>query len=249
MSLRFGRIAALAASLGAVGAMFVATTPASAIPTVTQQFENWVVTGSLTPKKLNEPVVLPKGSTFNGSATITYTGDYENISGTATGIVAVPSFNASLALLGIVPTNVGVTFQQVGKSEGTITPGELTPECPTHSGVSQCVNMSVLSNVNVGITMLGTNVEEPGVSLGASVTTNCVTSEPIAFHLSTQIKLPILLVWGPAFTGTTTIPPLKCEGPEALLLAPVLSAVMSGPDNSYELAITRPGLNRENEPK
>lgn len=249
MSLKFARIAALAASLGAIGAMSVAATPASAIPTVTQQFENWVVTGSLTPKKLNEPVVLPQGSTFNGSATITYTGNYENIAGTATGIVAVPPFKASLALLGIVPTTVGVTFQQVGKSEGTITPGELTPACPAHSGVSQCVNMSVISNVNVGITMLGTSVEAGGASLGVSATTNCVTSEPISFHLSTQITLPKLLVWGPQFTGTTTVPPLKCEGPEAILLAPVLSAVMSGPDNPYELAITRPGLNRENEPK
>ncbi len=249
MSLRFGRMAALAASVGAIGAMCVAAAPASAIPTVNQKFENWVVTGSLTPKTLNEPVTLPKGSTFNGNATVTYTGDYENIAGTAVGVVAVPSFNASLALLGIVPTDVGVSFQQVGKSEGTITPGELTPECPTHTGPSQCVNFSVLSNVNVGITMLGTSVEAPGVSLGASTTTNCVTSEPISFHLSTQIPLVTLLVWGPEFTGTTTIPPLKCEGPEAILLAPVLSAVMSGPNNPYELVITRPGLNRENQPK
>lgn len=249
MSLRFGRIAALAASLGAIGAMSVAATPASAIPTVTQQFENWVVTGSLTPKKLNEPVVLPPGSTFNGNAVVTYTGNYENIGGTAEGVVAVPPFNASLALLGIVPTTVGVTFEQVGKSEGTITPGELTEACPTHTGVSQCVNMSVLSKVNVGITMLGTSLEAPGTSLEAGLTTSCVTSEPISFHLSTQIKLPVLLVWGPQFKGTATVPPLKCEGPEALLLAPILSAVMSGPNNPYELAITRPGLNRENQPK
>ncbi len=107
-----------------------------------------------------------------------------------------------------------------------------------------CVNVSVLTKVNVGITMLGTSVGAGGVSLGVGVTTQCVTSEPIVFHLSTEVRLAALLVYGPQFAGTTTIPPLTCEGPEGLLLAPVLSAVMSGPDNAYALAISRPGLTR-----
>src|SRR5271155_89877 len=242
MSLRIGRIVALAASLGAIVAMSLAAT-AAATEVEHQEFNNWVVAGSLTPKKLNEPVVLPKGSTFNGNAELQYTGNFENISGTVTGTVAVPPFNASLALLGVLPTTVGVTFQEVGNSEGTVTSA---PEsaCPNNTGGTPCVTMSVLTNVNVGITTLGTSVGGSGVSLGASVGTSCETSEPVSFHLSTQMTLNKLDIYGPQFTGTTTIPPIKCEGPEALLLAPALSAVMSGPDNAYELEITRPGLTR-----
>src|SRR5271155_1561091 len=134
MSLRIGRIVALAASLGAIGAMLLAATASAETLVDHQEFENWVVAGSLTPKKLNEPVVLPEGSTFNGKGEITYTGDFEDIAGTVTGTVAVPPFKASLALLGVVPTTVGVTFQEVGNSEGTITPGELTAECTATRG-------------------------------------------------------------------------------------------------------------------
>ena len=72
MSRNTGRIATVAVLLAAIGAMFVATTSASAI-TEPVTFTNWAVWGSLTPKKLNEPVVLPKGSTFNGTSEITIT--------------------------------------------------------------------------------------------------------------------------------------------------------------------------------
>jgi hypothetical protein len=244
MSLKIGRTAVLAATVAAVAALSVAAAPASAgTGVVSQKFENWVVGGSLTPKKLNEPVTLPEGSTFNGSAELKYTNNFEEAHGPVTGTVAVPPFNASLALLGILPTTVGVTFSEVGPSEGAIVSTQ-TPECPTSSGVLGCVNVSVLTKVNVGITMLGTSVGAGGASLGVGVTTQCETSEPIVFHLSSEVRLAALLVYGPQFTGTTTIPPLKCEGPEGLLLAPVLSAVMSGPDNAYALEITRPGLTR-----
>ena len=64
---RTRRTAALVGALAAVGVLFVATTAASAI-TIPYTFDNWAVWGSLTPKKLSEPIMLPKGSTFNGPA-------------------------------------------------------------------------------------------------------------------------------------------------------------------------------------
>jgi hypothetical protein len=230
MSLKIGRIAALAGILAAIGATALATTPASA-GTLKQSFNNWVVSGSLTPKKLNEPVILPEGSTFNGSAEFVFSGYFENISGALTGTVFVPPFNASLKLLGLVPTTVGVTFTQVGSAEGTI---ESVPNssCPEFSRFDSCVHVSVPTRATVGITYT-----EP---LGIKLPTNCETSEPITFSLSANVTLLELIVRGPHFSGTATIPSIRCTGPEALVLAPVLTTLMSGPDNPYELAIAPP---------
>ena len=65
------RIAMLALAVSVVG-MSIGAVQASAI-TIPYTFSNWAVWGSLTPKKLNEPVVLPKGSTFNGTSVLTST--------------------------------------------------------------------------------------------------------------------------------------------------------------------------------
>jgi hypothetical protein len=242
MSRKTARIAALIGTLAAVGVTTVAASPALALNDGAT-FENWVVSGSLTPKTLNEPVTLPAGSTFNGSAQVEYGNMFENLTGTVKGDVSVPPFEASLKLLGLVPTTVGVTFSEVGPSEGTIVTAPAA-DCPGTSGFFPCVNVSVLTTVNVGITTLGTSLQGAGISVGASASTACKTSEPISFHLNTQLTLINLLIDGPQFTGTTKIPPMTCEGPEGILHAPILSAVMSGPENAYELEITRPGLTR-----
>ena len=71
MHLKLGRTVALAAALAAVGAISVTAT-ASAYSN-TQLFTNAPVSGSLTPKKLNQAVVLPEGSAFNGKARIEWT--------------------------------------------------------------------------------------------------------------------------------------------------------------------------------
>jgi hypothetical protein len=211
--------------------LFVATAPATAFVGVEHKtLENWVVKGSLEPKKLGEPINLPSGSTFNGAATVQFENFYENASGTIGGTVSVPPFEAELRLLGIVPTKVGVTFEQVGPAEGTITEVPTT-DCPHFPAGSQipCVNVTVPTKVNVGLTFV-----EP---LGLKVPTHCRTSEPINFQLSGDETLIELAIFGPQFSGTTTIPPIACEGPEALTLAPALTLVMSGPDNPYSIEI------------
>src|SRR5271166_385254 len=83
----------------ATGAILVAAAPASAF-TAKVKFENWAVWGTLTPKKLNEPVTLPKGSVFNGVSELTEPAN----TGTVRGHLTVPPFTASLKLAGLVPT-------------------------------------------------------------------------------------------------------------------------------------------------
>src|SRR5271157_5904234 len=109
MSLRTGRVRVLASTVAVIGATAMSATSAGAT-VFGVQMNNWVVSGSLTPKKLGEPVALPPDSTFNGSSEVHFVGKYEELGGTVSGTVSVPPFTASLRLLGLVPTTVGVTF-------------------------------------------------------------------------------------------------------------------------------------------
>jgi hypothetical protein len=231
-----GRRAALAAAVAVVGAMSVAAAPASAKTFhYKQSLENWVVRGSLTPKKLNEQVTLPEGSSFNGSTEFEYVNFYEHINGSLTGTVAVPPFNASLKILGLVPTTVGVTFTQVGKPNGTI---KSTPVCENRSGeqvssgfgLEGCVVLDVPTQANLGITFVNT--------LGLNIPTHCETVEPVKFNLHTTLTLGAMIFFGPHFAGTTGIPPMACDGLEGLVLGVTLTAVMSGPDNPYAISLS-----------
>src|ERR1700737_5564751 len=109
------RTAVLAACAVAIGATSV--TAASASAPLTIPFVNWAVWGSLTPKKLNEPVVLPKGSTFNGGVEFTEL-SATGTSGSVFGKIFVPPFKAKLKLGGVVPTTVGGTSPQGGEGGG-----------------------------------------------------------------------------------------------------------------------------------
>ncbi|MGD0452152.1 MAG: hypothetical protein ABSB69_01020 [Solirubrobacteraceae bacterium] len=216
----------MAVLLAAIGAMFVATTSASAI-TEPVTFTNWAVWGSLTPKKLNEPVVLPKGSTFNGTSEITITPT--EFSGTLSGNILVPPFQASLKLLGLIPTTVGVTFTQVGAADGTLTTAPAADCSNPRFGIA-CAKLTVDTKANLGITAAGI--------LGIEIPTQCETSEPATFNLSAYLPIGELVLQeaGPHFTGTTTIPSISCDGGLlGLPLSALLSALMSGPENPYAL--------------
>jgi hypothetical protein len=217
------RIAMLAVAVSVVGIMSIGAAQASAI-TIPFTFTNWAVWGSLTPKKLNEPVVLPKGSTFNGVSQLTSTAT--EFFGTVTGTIFVPPFNTTLKLGGAVPTNVGVTFTQAAPQEGTITQAPAT-SCAPSRFAGQCVTLKVTSKANVGITETGL--------LGLNVPTECETSEPIVFSLSTTVHLSQVLYAGPSFKGTTTIPSVKCGGLDGVALGVLLTGLMSGPENPYAL--------------
>lgn len=226
MASRNRRIAALTVTLVSLGALLFAAAPAMAIE-IPYKFENWAVWGSLTPKKLNEPVVLPKGSTYNGTSVLVSTPT--EIYGSTSGTIFVPPFNASLKLLGVVPTNVGVTFTQVGPADGTLVEAPAS-ECAGERFSGTCLTLHVNTEADLGITKAGTS--------GLELPTQCTTSEPVAFSLSATLTLGELLSSGPGFTGTVTIPTISCEGLEGLVLAPALTLLMSGPENAYSLHIS-----------
>jgi hypothetical protein len=225
MSLKIARTTGLAAILALVGAMSVATTAASARTFfVHVPFKNWVASGTVTPKKLNEPITLPEGSTFNGEALL----DIFTYTGTASGTLFVPPFTATMKILG-VPETVGINLTQVGAAQGTVEPAPQA-KCPGASGGgSLCATLSVTAHVNLAITVVGV--------LGINIPTTCETSEPITFNLKDTLTLKELLEPGPRFTGTTTLPTMQCGGLEGVVLAPVLTTLISGPDNPYVLSI------------
>ncbi|HUB73925.1 MAG TPA: hypothetical protein VL979_07815 [Solirubrobacteraceae bacterium] len=220
-------VAVLAALLGAIVAASAMAASAAAI-TEPVSFTNWAVWGSLTPKKLNEPVELPQGSTFNGVAEVTSTAT--SLSGTISGSIYVPPFKAKLKLGGALPTEVGVTFTQVGPSEGTIS--TVSPsDCAEPRFGTTCMNMSVESKADLGITATGL--------LGLEVRSECETSEPVVFHLSTDMpgEQLVLKLAGPHFTGTVTIPSITCKGLSGVAEGLLLTGLMSGPENPYSLKI------------
>jgi hypothetical protein len=225
MSRMTRRLVVLSATVGVVAAMSLAAAPAWA--GFSTSFVNWAVSGSLTPKKLNEPVVLPKGSTFNGVAEIGTLTPTE-LEGTVIGALYVPPFKTTLKLAGLVPSEVGVTFTEVGKSTGTMSLGA-PGACAGSPYSGECATMKVTSKATIGITVVGL--------LGIDVPTECHTSEPVVFNLSTTLTLGELLNVGPHFTGTTTIPSVKCEGLSGLVLGALLTELMSGPENPYALYI------------
>ena len=225
MSHRTRGLIACAAVVAVIGATSMLAVSASAI-TIPYTFDNWAVWGSLTDKKLNEPVVLPKGSTFNGTSVLTSTAT--ELSGTVTGTIFVPPFNTTVKLVGLVPTNVGLTFTQVGPAEGVLVQTS-TANCAGSHFDGLCVTLSVNTRAAVGITETGL--------LGVDVPTECETSEPIAFSLSSTMPLTQLLDEGPAFKGTVTIPSIKCGGLSGLAVGTLLTELMSGPENPYLLHI------------
>jgi pimeloyl-ACP methyl ester carboxylesterase len=182
------------------------------------ELKNWVVSGSLTPKRVNQPITLPAGSTFNGSAEVnTQTG-----AGSVEGNLSIPPFAAALRLFGLLPTTLGVTLTQVGAVKGTVTEAAGGQE-----------TLSVPVSLSMGITSIQI--------LGLTIPTQCTTAEPIALNLTTTLTREELLTKGWSFTGTTTLPKIKCGGGFlGSLFGFVLTGLLSGPENPYAIKITAP---------
>jgi hypothetical protein len=226
------RVVALAGALAAVGAASLTTAAASAF-VINLPFTNVAVSGTLTPKKLNQPVALPEGSNFNGQVAL----ELPAWSGPITGNLVVPPFTATIPILG-VPTTVGLTLTQVGTVEGAMI-RDPNSDCPGDIN-EVCLTMSVPTHAILGITKLGTSLGGPALEVGVTTATECETSEPLTVPLSATLTLPELLTVGAHFSGTITIPPIRCNGLSGVAFAAALTAVMSGPDNPYALAIAAP---------
>jgi lysophospholipase L1-like esterase len=182
------------------------------------ELENWVVSGSLTPKRLNQAIALPEGSTFNGEAAI----DVLTGSGTIEGTTTVPAFEAPIKILGI-PAKVGLTVTQVGTSAGTISPS---------TTLAGGLSVSLPTQLNLGVTSF--------TIFGLKIPNQCQTAEPLSLNLSDNLTIEELDSTGLHFTGSTTIPRVKCEGPLGIVEEAVLSSLISGPGNAYSINIAPP---------
>lgn len=197
--------------------------PAGASAVIALPFDNWAVWGSITDKKLNESITLPKGTVFNGEALIT---GGEN---TIHGRLYVPPFTAMLKLGGVVPSEVKLTITEVGETRGTLSgapQGE--PVCvDAQFSRGVCAQLRVTSRANIEIDSVGL--------LGLGLPAECHTSEPVTLELSTIASETQLMEVGAHFTGETTIPSITCSGTEGALLGPLITELMSGPENPFSL--------------
>jgi hypothetical protein len=190
------------AVLGVFCAALVAAGPASADAVVPLQ--NYAVGGTLGLAKLGQNVTLPAGSAFNGSADIT--------TGQLTGHVSVPTFTATIRVLGI-PTQATLQLVEAQPAQGTFTlnaDGTVTVDSSTSSTI-------YIRRLGLGL---------------ISVPSTCHTSAPVVLNLTSTGTL----AGGFAFDGTTTIPPLTGCGP----LGPTLSLLLSGPGNPYHITLAPP---------
>ena len=208
-----------------VGVGSVAT-PASA-GTIKLPFENWAVWGSITDKKLGEAITLPKGSTFNGAAIVSKLTNTE-IEAALEGKLTVPPFDSTIHLGGLLPTEVALTITEVGELTGSITGAPASsPACANARIQGLCGQMNVTSKEMIGITETGL--------LGLDVPTECHTAEPVVLELSTIASIKEVNEEGAHFTGSTTIPSITCGGLDGALLGPLITGLMSGPENAYSL--------------
>jgi hypothetical protein len=172
----------------------------------------------LTLKKTNQPIMLPAGATFNGSAAL----NPQTLAGPLTGSVAIPPFNTVVKILG-VPATIGLEFGEAGSVEGSL------EQSKTLTGD---LALSIPTKENIGFTTIGI--------LGLTIATKCQTTAPLSLPLLAELSVSELLATGAHFTGTTTIPTVKCEGSLATLESSVLTSLFSGASNPYSITISPP---------
>jgi len=186
--------------------------------------ENHEVLGRLTDRKLNQSIELQEG-TFNGFVAFT---SFFPIGGTIHGIIAAKPFEATIKVFGVA-AKVGLTFEQVGEANGSIE--EIArSNCPAEL-FQRCFHESIPTQVNLGFT----SITLPGVTIPLS----CKTATPVSLPLEANLLGPAETIngGGSHFTGTTTFPTVKCEGPLGTVESVVLSALLSGPNNAYSITI------------
>jgi hypothetical protein len=186
------------------------------------EYTNWVLSGSLTDQNANQTINLPGGSTFNGSGEV----NLETGAGSVKGSLSVPAFTAPIKLFGSIPASLGMTVTDAVPIEGSLTKSATTSGDET---------LKASAKLDVGITSVGL--------LGLKISTECTTSEPIALGLVDTLPLEELLKTGWHFSGTATLPRLTCQGGFlGSILGPVLTALISGPQNPYTLTISAPSV-------
>jgi hypothetical protein len=186
--------------------------------------------GSLTVKKLNQGVALTGGE-FTGVFDFCLENE-EKLTGSITeATITIPPFTAALKILAL-PAEVGLEIKQSGLGEGTITKpaGEVcTPTTCNANGEFTNATLNVQNQANITFTTIKI--------LGLTVPTKCVTTKPVNLPLVKEGTLRELVEETTTITGTTTLPPVRCEGPLGLVESAALTALFSGPGNPYSLSL------------
>jgi hypothetical protein len=172
-------------------------------------FQNWKLTGSLTDKKLGQTITLPAGCTFNGQATVP---------GPVEGNTKCPPFTASVKILSLIPTTLGLELTESEPIKGTIT-----------SAGGGNLTFKATAKDNIVITSVAL--------MGLKIPSTCTTKEPVVFPLETTAPSSALAT-GTTFKGETTLPAVKCGGGFlGIVFGGVLTQLMSGPNNPFTLTI------------
>jgi hypothetical protein len=196
--------------------------PVTSTSLLVPEYNNWVLSGSITDKKLDQAITLPAGSTFNGHGVI----DIETGGGSVNGNLAMPAFTTPLKLFGVLTVELGMTLTPEGSIAGRVGRSET---------ISGDETLSVPVKLGMGITSVSL--------LGLKIPTACATAEPLPLSLVDNLTREELIAKGWSFAGSTTIPKVKCEGGLlGGLFGAVLSTLLSGPENAYAIKITAPGV-------
>ena len=168
------------------------------------------LTGSVTVHKLGQAINLPVGCTFR-STSVSVPGSFE-------ANTRCPAFTASLKILGLLRTSLGLNIVESGPVTGAITPLE--------NGKLQ---IKGTAKDNIEITSVGL--------LGLTIPTACKTAEPVVFGLDSANTPAELITTGATSSGETTLPAVQCGGPLGGVVGTLFTALMSGPHNPYTLTI------------
>ena len=184
------------------------------------EYNNWVISGSLTDNKMGQKIPLPEHSTFSGTGEV----NAETGAGSVSGSISIPAFSPTLNLFGVLGMKLGLTLTPQGPLHGSIANSETVPGDEA---------LTASTNLNVGITSVS--------MLGLTIHTNCTAWEPLALSLTDTLTREELLSKGWAFSGSTTLAPFRCEGTIlGGLFGWVLTTLLSGPENAYSLSVKAP---------
>lgn len=185
------------------------------------EYKSWVLSGSITDKRLGQAITLPAGSTFNGQGEVSS----ETGLGSVKGSISIPPFTATIRLFDFLPVSLGMALAEVGTLEGLIESSSTVPGDET---------LSAPLSLSLRVTSVGL--------LGLVIPTDCATAQAVSLALADTLTREELLTKGWAFTGLSALPRFKCEGGFlGHLFGQVLSGLLSGTENPFTLAVNAPG--------
>jgi len=170
----------------------------------------WQLTGTVTEKKSGISIEIPAGATLSAQADLT--------NETLGAQLSIPPLNQTIKVANVIPINVK---------------GSLTPTGPISGKVSLSTS-GVLSQSAEG----SANMLVASVGLGFfTVPLGCQTTKPIQLPLSISEPVNALETGGFGINTEVTVPEFGGCG---LFFGPLLSSLMSGPENTISLTAAPP---------